>query len=148
LVLGAYEGTRGAQVPSEFAVLVYQEGLYPVRLVYFDGGGGASVEFYTANNSNAPSTSGRVLVNGADELAQVPVPAYRVVQPALAIQKQAGQIVISWFGGGNFQLMQAGALGGPWSPVAQTPVVEGWRYTVTLPPPAGGNMFYRLQFQP
>lgn len=148
LVLGGYEGTRGAQVPSEFPVLVYQPGLYPVRLVYFDGGGLASVEFYTANNPNASSTSGRVLVNGTDDLSEVPVPAYRIVQPTLNIQLQGGQLVITWHGPG-FQLMQTPALGGgSWSPVSQTPVVEGVRHTVSLPLPANGNMFYRLQMQP
>ena len=33
LLLGIYEGPRGAQVPTEFQVLVYQPGLYPLRLL-------------------------------------------------------------------------------------------------------------------
>lgn len=148
LVLGSYEGTRGAQVPTEFPVLVYQAGLYPVRLLYYDGGGFASAEFYTANNPNASSTGGRVLVNGGNDLAEVPVPAYRIVQPTLDLQLQGTQLVITWQGPG-FQLMQTPALGtGTWTPVSQTPVVEGLRHTVSLPLPVAGNMFYRLQLAP
>ena len=99
LLLGIYEGPRGAQVPTEFSVLVYQPGLYPVRLLHY-AGGGAAVEFYTANNANAASTSGRVCVNGVDDsTTTVPVPAYSIVRPTLNIVQNSSQIVVSWYGG-------------------------------------------------
>ena len=40
VMLSGYEGPRGDQVPTEFDVLVYQAGLYALRFVYYDGGGG------------------------------------------------------------------------------------------------------------
>jgi hypothetical protein len=148
LVLGAYHGTRGPQVPTEFEVLVYQPGLYPVRLLYYDGGGGASVEFYTVNNTNATSTRGRVLVNGPDDLNQVPVPAYSLVQPRLTIERQGAQIVISWCGAGHFRLQQTQDLDAPvWTPVGQEPIVEGLRHSVSLALPDTGRRFYRLVWQ-
>jgi hypothetical protein len=148
LLLGMYEGPRGNQVPSEFQVLVYQPGLYPVRLLHY-AAGGASVEFYTANNANASSTSGRVLVNGTNDLSTVVVPAYSVARPSLSFQRQGGQLIISWNGAGNFQLKQKSSLTpGTWSPVGQTPVVQGWLHTVSLSLPSSGNMFYRLEMQP
>ncbi|MBI4326124.1 MAG: hypothetical protein HY674_12790 [Chloroflexi bacterium] len=68
VVLSGYEGVRGDQVPTEFEFLVYQEGLYAVRLVYYDGGGGASLEWYGIHpgNISADGLDGRVLINGAD----------------------------------------------------------------------------------
>jgi len=148
LLLGAYDGTRGPQVPSEFQVLVYQPGLYPVRLLYYDGGGGASVEFYTANNADAASTAGRVLVNGPNDLSNVPVPAYSVIRPALTVERQGSQILVSWNGAGDFRLMEAEDLdAGIWTPVGQEPTVDGWRHTVTLPLPESGRRFYRLQWE-
>ena len=147
LLLGIYEGPRGAQVPTEFSVLVYQPGLYPVRLLHY-AGGGAAVELYTANNANAASTSGRVLVNGADDsTTTVPVPAYSVVRPTLNIVQNSTQIVVSWYGG-SFQLKQSGQLGpaswGAVSPVSS--VVQGLLNTVTLTRPSSA-MFYRLELQ-
>ncbi len=149
LLLGAYDGTRGSQVPSEFQALVYQAGLYPMRLLYYDGGGSAGVEFYTANNADAASTSGRVLVNGVNELSAVVVPAYSVAQPNLSFQRQGDQLIVLWNGAGNFLLQQKSDLSpGTWSPVGQTPVVQGWLHTVSLTLPTSGNMFYRLELQP
>jgi len=149
LVLGTYDGTRGSQVPTEFPVLVYQAGLYPVRLIYYDGGGGASIEFYTVNNASAPNTSGRVLVNGPDETSSVPVAAYSVARPALSIQPGASEVVVSWYGAGNFQLKKSSQLSpASWGTVGQSPVVQGWLHTVHLTPSSGGNEFYRLELQP
>ena len=142
LLLGMYEGPRGNQVPSEFPVLVYQSGLYPVRLLHY-AAGGASLEFYTVD------PSGKVLVNGTNGVSTVVVPAYSVVRPSLSVQRLSGQLVVSWNGAGNFQLKQKADLSpGSWSPVGQTPVVQGWLHTVSLSLPSSGNMFYRLELQP
>jgi hypothetical protein len=147
-LLGIYEGPRGAQVPTEFQVLVYQPGLYPVRLLHYATGAGA-VEFYTANNASAASTSGRVLVNGVDDTSTVLVPAYSVVRPNLNVTRNGSQIVVSWYGSGNFQLQQRDQPNpGLWSPVGETPTVEGLSHTVSLTLPSSGNMFYRLELQP
>lgn len=44
--LGVFSGGRGA-ADSLFYVEVAEAGLYPVRLIWYEGGGGASVEFFT-----------------------------------------------------------------------------------------------------
>jgi hypothetical protein len=62
LVLGVLEGGRGNGLPggaTEFDIAVAQSGLYPVRLIWFEGNGGASVEFYSVD----PYTHERVLIN-------------------------------------------------------------------------------------
>ena len=148
LVLGVFEGTRGNQVPSEFPVLVYQSGLYPVRLVHY-ATGGPSLEFYTANNANASSTSGRVLINGPDDTTAVPVPAYAVVKPKLSVAKAGGQAIVSWYGASGFQLKQSSQLNpSTWVAVSQPPAVQGWLHTVNVPLPSSGNVFYHLELQP
>jgi hypothetical protein len=70
-VLGVYEGGRGDTLPAgatEFNVVVTEAGLYPVRLIYYEGAGGASLEFYTVD----PVTLRRTLVNAPGS----PVKAY------------------------------------------------------------------------
>jgi len=149
LVLAVYEGPRGAQIPTESSALVYKHGLYPVRMVQYSTGA-AAVEFYTVNNTNAASTSGRVLVNGADDSTTVvPVPAYSIIRPTLEIVQEDGQNVLSWYGAGNFRLQQTSQLSpASWTPVGQAPVIEGLLHTVSLAAPSSGNMFYRLELLP
>jgi hypothetical protein len=65
--LGAFEGGRGDALPggmTDFDVNVEADGLYPLRLVYYEGNGGANIEFYSID----PITLERTLVNqpGAD----------------------------------------------------------------------------------
>jgi len=62
LVLGVFEGGRGNTLPggaTEFDVEVPQDGLYPVRLIWFEGNGGASLEFYSVDTT----TLERTLIN-------------------------------------------------------------------------------------
>jgi hypothetical protein len=152
LVLGAYEGTRGSQVPSEFPVLVYRAGVYPVGLLYYDGGGYASVEFYTAHNESATATQGRVLANADDEAGNVPVAAYTMVAPSaptLHLRRDAGELVFSWSTNANYRLQETLRLNpASWTPTSLAPVLEGALLTGRLPLPTGGNKFYRLELQP
>jgi hypothetical protein len=46
ITLGQFDGGRGA-ADTLFNVLVKEDGFYPVRLLYFEGTGGASVEFFS-----------------------------------------------------------------------------------------------------
>jgi hypothetical protein len=57
--LGAYEGGRGAGDTS-FDFSIAQAGLYSFRLVYYQGGGDASVDWYTAPQGNL---DGRTWIN-------------------------------------------------------------------------------------
>jgi hypothetical protein len=56
--LGSFSGGRGA-ADTLFSVVVEQDGVYPLRLTWWEGGGGASVEFFTVNGM----TGERILVN-------------------------------------------------------------------------------------
>lgn len=60
IVLGSYDGSRGTS-ETRFDIYVEEDGIYPVRLLWWEGGGGASVEFYSIlENGN------RILINDRD----------------------------------------------------------------------------------
>lgn len=54
-----YEGYRGAQNPSEFYFIAPVTGVYPMRLLYYQGGFGASVEIYSIDRT----TGTPILIN-------------------------------------------------------------------------------------
>jgi hypothetical protein len=60
LVLGAFDGGRGA-ADTVFDFYVAESGHYPVRLLWWEGQGGANVEWYTVDLTTGEKT----LVNGA-----------------------------------------------------------------------------------
>jgi len=49
ILAGQFDGGRGAS-DTFYSVLITQPGLYPVRSVWFEGGGGANLEWYTRKN--------------------------------------------------------------------------------------------------
>ena len=90
VVLGIFDAGRGAGLPggvTEFDFYVEQDGLYPVRLVYDEGQGGASVEFYSVDLD----TFERVLINDRSNpgvvkaytgrATQVFVPTVKIISP-------------------------------------------------------------------
>ncbi len=58
VVLGANLGTRGSS-DTTFFFAVKEPGLYPFRLVWFERGGGANLEWFTVNSDGS-----RALING------------------------------------------------------------------------------------
>lgn len=78
-ILGEYSGGRGT-TESLFSFTVSQAGVYPFRLTYEEGGGGADLEWYSLVASGG--TTNRVLIN---DTANGGIKAYRsantVAQP-------------------------------------------------------------------
>ncbi len=58
LIVGAFDGAR-ASSPTEFEFIAPVSGLYPFRLLYYEGTGGADVEFYSID----PATGLPTLIN-------------------------------------------------------------------------------------
>jgi len=50
LTLGLFDGGRGNGTPSVFYVTVLTNGLYPMRLLYYQAGSGGNLEFYSIHN--------------------------------------------------------------------------------------------------
>jgi len=122
----------GDDAPWFTDFLVAQEGLYPFRLLFFNAGGSASLEWLEVAPTNL-----RYLIN---EDAPGAIAAYIPLDtvpalPVLAIRREGANLVISWTGGGGLQ--SASQVTGPWTDVnAANP------YTVQ---PAGARQFYRVR---
>jgi len=68
-LLGQFDGGRGAS-DTRFSIVITNAGIYPFRLLWFNGGGGANMEWFTVNNGV------RVLVNDPDPTNTTGITAY------------------------------------------------------------------------
>jgi hypothetical protein len=101
LRLGAFDAGRGA-ADTVFYFNVQQAGVYFFRLLWFEGTGGASVEWFTLNADESAA-----LINGAQTGA---IPAYRtrtVAEPEIPDDAGVSSIVLS---GGNVIIEYQGTL--------------------------------------
>jgi hypothetical protein len=93
-VLGQADVGKGDS-DVDFTVVVTQPGVYPLRLTWFEGGGGANLELYSW-----PDQVTRVLVN--DDASAVPAlkAYYEIIgqQPSLSISRQGGVVTITYTG--------------------------------------------------
>lgn len=127
-------GKGSSDVPFSFTVP--EAGLYPVRLVWYEGGGGANVEFYSygPNNQKIPVNAN---LPGAIK-AYYQVTGGNSEKPSISIARAGdGSLNITWTNGGALQASPAIAGAGvDW----QTVDSDG-AYTVASPT---GTMFYRV----
>jgi hypothetical protein len=75
--LGLFDGGRGNGTPSIFYVTVLTNGVYPMRLLYFQAGSGGNLEFYTLNQGTP------VLIN--DVTNSIAIKAYQPVNAASSV---------------------------------------------------------------
>ncbi|HWH70421.1 MAG TPA: PA domain-containing protein [Candidatus Sulfotelmatobacter sp.] len=76
-----------------FPVVVPQPGVYPLRLVWFQGGGGANVEFFSVSNGQ------RVLVNDLGNPAAPALKAYYgTAQPTVKITSDGTTLTVTFTG--------------------------------------------------
>jgi hypothetical protein len=132
--LGSFDGGRGA-TDSTFAFNVSQAGLYPMRLVWFEGGGGANLEWFSVTPDGS-----KIPVN--DRTVAGSLKAYRtrtfvpLAEPEVAAARDAADIVITFKG----TLQSSATIDGTFSdvPGAVSPLRV---------PAAGssGNLFYRAR---
>jgi hypothetical protein len=64
-MVGEYNGGRSDAVPSEYEFIVQTAGLYPFRLVYYEGDGFANCELYSINRATGQTILINDLANGA-----------------------------------------------------------------------------------
>lgn len=133
MVITALDVGKGASdVP--FSFIVPEAGLYPVRLVYYNGGSGGNLEYFSYD-----AAGNKIPIN--DRNNEASIKAYyelaSVVKPVITSAVQSnGQIIILWSNGGTLE--SAPSLSGPW---ASTGDSDG-SYTE----PALGTMkFYRVR---
>ena len=81
IIAGEFNGGRGA-ADSIFNILAEADGLYPVRLLWYEGGGGANVEFFSVSKSGA-----KILINDPDNADAIK--SYRTADSAPYISRVA-----------------------------------------------------------
>jgi hypothetical protein len=139
LTLGSYDGGRSAS-DTLFQLSISQPGVYLFRLLYFQGSGGASVEWFTVNADGS-----RALIGGSQTGALSAYQTRTVAEPELpadppvvaAPSMSGGNITITWGNGG--ELETAPALDGPWTGTGNQ---SG---SVTEPISAAGDKYYRVR---
>lgn len=137
-VIASFDVGKGSSdIPVSFAVP--QPGLYPIRLVYYNGGGGANLEYFSYDN-----TGNKIAINDTNNAASIKAFYNVTTAPQLQFTSATvtgGTLTINWTGTGTLQ--QAAALTGSqtdWSAV--TPPPSGNSYSVSAA--AAAQRFYRL----
>ena len=127
-------GKGASDVPVSF--IVPAPGLYPIRLVYYNGTGGAALEFFSYD-----STGAKIPINDRNNPASIK--AYYTV-PTVALPRitsatiAGGSITVIWENGGT--LWSAPTVNGPWTTTGDS---DG-----SFTEPATGTMkFYRAILQ-
>jgi hypothetical protein len=166
LNLGQYEGGKGYS-DQDFSVSVPQPGIYPIRIVYEQGGGGANMEFSQFLNglgtglgaigggsgTNSVVPLNQVLVNDvahggvatfakllptATHLSTVTAPVFT------SVTSTTTTLTLTWTPT-SARLQQASSLAtsgaAKWSNVT---VTTAGTYTATFPASGGGSLFFRL----
>jgi hypothetical protein len=153
IIVGEFNGGRGQPNETLFNFYVSQEGLYPFRLTWEQGNGGADVEWWevdldtagtprVAINANAAGIAGPG--GGGPPAFTPPCTAKR-----LSVSLSGANLVVTWplAGGGNlFALQGTPSLNPPisWSYVPQAAQHVAGNKRVTIPLAASQNRFYRL----
>lgn len=130
-------GAGALDIP--FAFITPQAGLVPVRLVWYQGGGGGNLEFFTygANGTKIP-------VNDRNNPNSVKAYYNAITTPQLqftSVSASGGNVTINWTGTGRLQ--EASNLTGnqaDWSDVNPQPGGN----TITVSASAAAQKFYRL----
>ena len=112
-VLGKFDAGRGA-ADSVFYFKIEKAGVYFFRLLYFEGGGDARVEWFTINPNGS-----RALVNGTQAGAVKAYQKRTVAEPEIpsggvtSVSLTAGKVVINYTG----LLKSADTVAGPYTAV-------------------------------
>jgi hypothetical protein len=93
-VLGSFNGGRG-DAPTEFYFQATQAGIYLFRLLWFEGNGGASVEWYTINSAGAPALVGGLQAGAlrSFQVRTVAEPVLTSVPASIVAQPQPVEVV-------------------------------------------------------
>lgn len=138
----------GGTTEVTFDVLAEDAGVYAFRLIYFEGSGGADVEWYTVN----PTDGTRTLVNATGGIAAYQTRSgdgteSNAPSPVrLSAQAGAAGLSISWPSTTPaFRLETASSLGGAWTPAPGSPSTQGGTTTQSVPATSAAA-FFRLAY--
>ena len=129
-------GKGSSDIPFSFTVT--QPGLYPMRLVYYNGGGGANLEYFSYDDNG-----NKIAINDTNSPASIKAYYNVITTPQLMFTSDTltgGTLTIDWTGSGRLQ--QAASLTGQasdWSDVSSPPKPFTVQVGTTT-----GQKFYRL----
>lgn len=111
MLFSADRGSGARDIP--FAFITPEAGLYPVRLVWYQGGGDGNVEFFSYGPNNE-----KILINDRANPNAIKAWAKASVTPPVdpeitAFSLAGGSITIEWKNGGTLE--SATAIAGPWN---------------------------------
>lgn len=129
---GSFNNGRGA-TDSIFPVNVALPGLYPLRCTWFEGGGGANLEWFSLLANGTKVLLNDTNVAGALLTFSARTPLLVFEPPTLS----GNQLTLRWSGTGRLQ--EAPEVTGPWTDVPGNPASP---YTVATTP--GARKFFRL----
>ncbi|HEY6230312.1 MAG TPA: PA domain-containing protein [Pyrinomonadaceae bacterium] len=132
-VVGGFNDGRGAS-DTIMSFNVTQAGVYPMRLIFHQGGGGGNMEFFSIKPDGT-----KVLVNDTAHggLKAFQALSGNVVQPAKLTASVSGQnITITWTNGGT--LYSAASVAGPWTSTGNT----SGTFTTAM---SGAMQFFKVQ---
>jgi len=116
IFLGQFDGGRGAS-DTIFKFVVEVAGVYPIRTIWQEGGGGANIEIFTVKADGT-----KVLLNdsanGGYKSYRIGTPPDKVTEPphiTSITRNTDGSLTVVWTGGGTLQA--APAVTGPWADV-------------------------------
>jgi hypothetical protein len=132
LVVSQFDGGRGAATTS-FDIAITQAGLYPIRVLWWEGGGGANIEIFSIN----PDTGIATLIN--DSSTPGAVKAYRDLGPGIRAQSHLQRVlpVRRMFGGAQADATIIAELVDGQTPIVPSPAtiqmtVNGQAVTPTM----------------
>lgn len=144
LVVGEFEGGRSDAVPSEFEFIVQSPGLYPFRLLYYEGEFGANCELYSINRTNGEA----ILLNDPSNPNAVKV--FRDVGIVLFDPARTGNTASFKFvtqpGRTHIVEFKTALTNATWLPL-QTIAGNGAVTNVTDPTATNASRFYRVSTQ-
>jgi hypothetical protein len=137
LILGQFEGGRSA-ADSIFQFGVQEAGTYAFRTIYYEGNGGAALEWFLVKSDGS-----RVLINdttngGPSSFQQGTIPTGPTTVVVTATRNASGQVVIQWSSG---TLQSADNVNGPYA------LVVGAVSPHTVNPADAPRKYYRVQVQ-
>jgi hypothetical protein len=134
-ILGAADFGKGMS-HVDFGFSVPAAGAYPLHLLYFQGGGGAGLEWTIVNAAIIADGSRSLINDGTDSgslLAYQPAAAQGVARPAVSIGQQNGTVTITFSG----KLQSSSTVNGTYQDV------PGATSPYTVPAESGTLQFFR-----
>jgi hypothetical protein len=96
-VLGQDDVGKGAS-DITFPVVVQQAGIYPLRLVHFQGGGGGNCEFFSITGTNRVLINDRTATTGPGPGGSGLRAWYALALPTVSVAQVGGNTVITFYG--------------------------------------------------